>query len=117
MTAATSTNFDQTELDKFAALATRWWDADGPQKPLHVLNPVRLRYVAGLRDALRDWPLPCAPCWNTKALAGTPSRGMPSSGSRATFSTVCPRRPKWPRSGKKCRTSFLVSCQKCGNAV
>ena len=46
MTAATSTNFDQTELDKFAALATRWWDADGPQKPLHALNPVRLRYVA-----------------------------------------------------------------------
>ena len=44
--ASTSTNFDQAELDKFAALATRWWDADGPQKPLHALNPVRLRYVA-----------------------------------------------------------------------
>ncbi|WP_045770246.1 bifunctional 2-polyprenyl-6-hydroxyphenol methylase/3-demethylubiquinol 3-O-methyltransferase UbiG [Xanthomonas albilineans] len=41
-----SANFDQAELDKFGALATRWWDADGPQKPLHVLNPVRLRYVA-----------------------------------------------------------------------
>ena len=44
--ASTSTNFDQAELDKFAALATRWWDADGPQKPLHALNPVRLKYVA-----------------------------------------------------------------------
>ncbi|MGE8216666.1 Ubiquinone biosynthesis O-methyltransferase [compost metagenome] len=41
-----STNFDQAELDKFAALANRWWDADGPQKPLHALNPVRLQYVA-----------------------------------------------------------------------
>lgn len=41
-----STNFDQAELDKFAALANRWWDADGPQKPLHALNPVRLKYVA-----------------------------------------------------------------------
>jgi len=41
-----SNNFDQAELDKFAALATRWWDADGPQKPLHALNPVRLSYVA-----------------------------------------------------------------------
>lgn len=39
-------NFSQAELDKFAALATRWWDADGPQKPLHALNPVRLAYVA-----------------------------------------------------------------------
>jgi 2-polyprenyl-6-hydroxyphenyl methylase/3-demethylubiquinone-9 3-methyltransferase len=39
-------NFDQAELDKFAALASRWWDADGPQRPLHALNPVRLEYVA-----------------------------------------------------------------------
>ncbi|HZH43585.1 MAG TPA: bifunctional 2-polyprenyl-6-hydroxyphenol methylase/3-demethylubiquinol 3-O-methyltransferase UbiG [Lysobacter sp.] len=40
------TNVRQSELDKFAALANRWWDPDGPQKPLHALNPVRLRYVA-----------------------------------------------------------------------
>ncbi|NIJ85040.1 2-polyprenyl-6-hydroxyphenyl methylase/3-demethylubiquinone-9 3-methyltransferase [Xanthomonas arboricola] len=41
-----SSNFHQSELDKFAALANRWWDADGPQKPLHALNPVRLDYVS-----------------------------------------------------------------------
>ncbi len=41
-----SENYDQAELDKFAALANRWWDVDGPQKPLHALNPVRLEYVA-----------------------------------------------------------------------
>lgn len=39
-------NFHQQELDKFAALASRWWDPQGPQKPLHALNPVRLEYVA-----------------------------------------------------------------------
>lgn len=39
-------NFSQAELDKFGALANRWWDPDGPQKPLHALNPVRLQYVA-----------------------------------------------------------------------
>ncbi|MFL6586174.1 MAG: bifunctional 2-polyprenyl-6-hydroxyphenol methylase/3-demethylubiquinol 3-O-methyltransferase UbiG [Luteimonas sp.] len=44
MTAARD-NFHQTELDKFGALANRWWDADGPQKALHALNPVRLDYV------------------------------------------------------------------------
>lgn len=43
-------NFSQAELDKFGALAQRWWDPQGPQKPLHALNPVRLRYVA---DRLR----------------------------------------------------------------
>ena len=45
MTAATN-NFSQAELDKFDALAQRWWDANGPQKALHALNPVRLDYVA-----------------------------------------------------------------------
>jgi len=44
MTAARD-NFHQAELDKFGALANRWWDADGPQKALHALNPVRLEYV------------------------------------------------------------------------
>lgn len=39
-------NFRQSELDKFGALAHRWWDPDGPQKALHALNPPRLAYVA-----------------------------------------------------------------------
>ena len=43
----TAANFRQSELAKFAALASRWWDPEGPQKPLHALNPVRLDYVAG----------------------------------------------------------------------
>ena len=38
-------NFSQPELDKFNALANRWWDPEGPQKPLHALNPARLGYV------------------------------------------------------------------------
>jgi 2-polyprenyl-6-hydroxyphenyl methylase/3-demethylubiquinone-9 3-methyltransferase len=46
MTTAThSDNFSQPELDKFNALANRWWDPEGPQKPLHALNPARLGYV------------------------------------------------------------------------
>ena len=47
-------NFRQAELDKFAALANRWWDPRGPQKALHALNPARLGYVSariGLRGA------------------------------------------------------------------
>lgn len=46
MTTESTANFSQAELDKFASLANRWWDADGPQKPLHALNPARLGYVA-----------------------------------------------------------------------
>lgn len=49
---AEANNFSQPELDKFNALANRWWDPEGPQKPLHVLNPARLGYVRE-RVALR----------------------------------------------------------------
>ena len=38
-------NFSQAELDKFGDLANRWWDPNGPQRPLHELNPTRLGYV------------------------------------------------------------------------
>ena len=44
-TSKTEQNFSQRELDKFNALANRWWDPEGPQKPLHALNPARLGYV------------------------------------------------------------------------
>ena len=40
-----NTNASQAELEKFGALASRWWDPEGPQRPLHDLNPARLGYV------------------------------------------------------------------------
>jgi 2-polyprenyl-6-hydroxyphenyl methylase / 3-demethylubiquinone-9 3-methyltransferase len=39
------TNVDNAELTKFGALANRWWDPSGPQRALHVLNPVRLKFI------------------------------------------------------------------------
>jgi 2-polyprenyl-6-hydroxyphenyl methylase/3-demethylubiquinone-9 3-methyltransferase len=41
----TGRNADPAELAKFAALAQSWWDPKGPSKPLHELNPLRLRYI------------------------------------------------------------------------
>ena len=41
-----SENVSRAEIDKFSALANRWWDESGPQKALHHLNPARLNYVA-----------------------------------------------------------------------
>ncbi len=38
-------NVDPAELQKFAELAHRWWDVNGPQRALHELNPARLAYV------------------------------------------------------------------------
>jgi 2-polyprenyl-6-hydroxyphenyl methylase/3-demethylubiquinone-9 3-methyltransferase len=39
-------NVDPREIERFAALAPRWWDPDGPMRALHELNPVRMAYVA-----------------------------------------------------------------------
>lgn len=38
-------NADQDELDKFANLASRWWDPEGDLKTLHQINPLRLNYI------------------------------------------------------------------------
>ncbi len=38
-------NVDPREVAKFAAMAARWWDPEGEFRPLHALNPLRLRYV------------------------------------------------------------------------
>src|SRR5579864_3335354 len=42
---ASTRNADPAELAKFSALATSWWDPAGPSRPLHELNPLRLRYI------------------------------------------------------------------------
>ena len=41
------------ELAKFSALAMSWWDPLGPSRPLHELNPVRLRYIEQAERLLR----------------------------------------------------------------
>lgn len=38
-------NIDQTEIQKFEALASEWWDKNGPFKPLHEMNPLRLSFI------------------------------------------------------------------------
>jgi len=38
-------NVDSIEIDKFAAMASRWWDPKSEFKPLHDINPLRLNYI------------------------------------------------------------------------
>lgn len=40
-----SVNADAAELQKFAALAHRWWDPSSEFRPLHDINPLRLDYI------------------------------------------------------------------------
>ncbi|MGB5395541.1 MAG: bifunctional 2-polyprenyl-6-hydroxyphenol methylase/3-demethylubiquinol 3-O-methyltransferase UbiG [Gammaproteobacteria bacterium] len=38
-------NVDHAEIQKFDALASRWWDRNGEFKPLHDINPIRLNFI------------------------------------------------------------------------
>lgn len=53
MTDQTTRNVDFSEVAKFEALATRWWDRESEFKPLHDINPLRLNFIderAGLAE-------------------------------------------------------------------
>ncbi len=41
-------NADRAEIGKFDAIAHRFWDPGGEFRPLHLINPVRTAYIAGL---------------------------------------------------------------------
>jgi 2-polyprenyl-6-hydroxyphenyl methylase/3-demethylubiquinone-9 3-methyltransferase len=45
MTARNQTTIDQSEVDRFSAMAAEWWSPTGKFRPLHKFNPVRLAYI------------------------------------------------------------------------
>ena len=38
-------NYDVNEINKFSALASQWWDINGPCAPLHILNKCRVQFI------------------------------------------------------------------------
>ncbi len=47
-----SSTIDPAEVARFEHIARDWWDPNGPMRPLHKLNPVRLSYI---RDQACRW--------------------------------------------------------------
>lgn len=45
-----------SEVEKFSAIADEWWDEKGKFKPLHRLNPTRLKYIR--EQAIKHFNLP-----------------------------------------------------------
>ncbi|MBB3658991.1 2-polyprenyl-6-hydroxyphenyl methylase/3-demethylubiquinone-9 3-methyltransferase [Rhizobium sp. BK650] len=45
MNEAAKTTIDQSEVDRFSAMAAEWWSPTGKFKPLHKFNPVRLAFI------------------------------------------------------------------------
>ncbi len=81
---APAANASQAELDKFGALARRWWDPQGPQRPLHELNPARLGYV---RDRV---PLGGARVLDVGCGGGLLSEALAREGARVTALDLAP---------------------------
>ncbi|MGB0481868.1 MAG: bifunctional 2-polyprenyl-6-hydroxyphenol methylase/3-demethylubiquinol 3-O-methyltransferase UbiG [Alphaproteobacteria bacterium] len=42
---STGHTVDPGEVEKFTAMAASWWDPDGDFRPLHKINPTRLRFI------------------------------------------------------------------------
>ncbi len=42
-------SIDVSEIQRFSKISPQWWDENGPFKPLHQLNPTRIKYI---RDCL-----------------------------------------------------------------
>ena len=36
---------DKTEIEKFSKLAKDWWNPNGKFRPLHIFNPVRIKFI------------------------------------------------------------------------
>ncbi|QSX75422.1 bifunctional 2-polyprenyl-6-hydroxyphenol methylase/3-demethylubiquinol 3-O-methyltransferase UbiG [Lysobacter arenosi] len=89
--APNDSNFSQAELDKFGALAQRWWDPQGPQKALHALNPARLGYVAQ-RTTLQSARVLDVGCG-----AGLLSEAMAGEGAQVTALDLAPELVKVAR--------------------
>ncbi|HRK24105.1 MAG TPA: bifunctional 2-polyprenyl-6-hydroxyphenol methylase/3-demethylubiquinol 3-O-methyltransferase UbiG [Beijerinckiaceae bacterium] len=47
MNARASNSVDEREVSQFDRIGADWWDENGPMKPLHRINPVRLSYIRG----------------------------------------------------------------------
>jgi 2-polyprenyl-6-hydroxyphenyl methylase/3-demethylubiquinone-9 3-methyltransferase len=46
------------EVARFDALAARWWEPDGPMRPLHRMNPARIGWIAArVQERFPDWSL------------------------------------------------------------
>ncbi len=76
---STSVNVDPAEIDKFQAIASRWWDPESEFKPLHDINPLRVDYIdqqAGGLDGKQVVDIGCG--------GGLLSEAMAARGARVT---------------------------------
>ncbi len=78
-------NLDPAERARFDELAASWWDPEGDSRPLHDLNPARLRYI-GERASLEGATVVDVGCGG-----GLLSEGLAKAGARVTGLDIATR--------------------------
>ena len=71
-------NVDPVEIEKFSQLAHKWWDPHSEFKPLHDINPLRLKYIDS------HVPLTGKTVLDVGCGGGILSEGMAGLGARVT---------------------------------
>jgi 2-polyprenyl-6-hydroxyphenyl methylase/3-demethylubiquinone-9 3-methyltransferase len=78
-------NVDHNEINKFDALAARWWDLSSEFKPLHDINPLRLEWIAARSGGLNGKEALDLGCGG-----GILSEGLARAGARVTGIDMSP---------------------------
>ncbi len=78
-------NLDAQEQLKFDAVAAGWWDPEGPFRPLHDLNPTRLKYISERCD------LQLAQLLDVGCGGGILAESMAAKGAKVSAIDVAPR--------------------------
>jgi len=85
VSASSDLNIDGSERDKFDAVASGWWDPEGPFRPLHELNPARLKFISD-RSEISGADVLDAGCGG-----GILSESLARKGGRVTGIDIAPR--------------------------
>jgi len=83
--ASPAANADPAELQKFGALAHRWWDPEGDMRPLHEINPIRLDWIDRLAS------LPGKRVLDVGCGGGILAEAMAQRGARVTGIDLSPK--------------------------
>lgn len=71
-------NVDPREVERFAALSSRWWDPQGELRSLHDINPARTAFIA------ERWPLKHARVLDVGCGGGLLTEALAAQGASVT---------------------------------